>query len=184
MYFSILASYFSFFVRIFCLSIRRVTPATGPCACARTPLQYTLFLLYASFAHSSRLQDLLLDRCGSSVQTAHALYWFLRAFCLQGARVTPVGVTAIEQVCVGVGVWGFAWVGARVWTRAVQKGGGCLQGAWVPVIGQVCWCWWYAYGSFYLVLCRGDARAGESCAAEGGDSGHRHECPLCSAAVF
>ncbi|CAM9315331.1 unnamed protein product, partial [Ectocarpus sp. 6 AP-2014] len=60
--------------------------------------QYTLFLLYASFAHSSRLQDLLLDRCGSSVQTAHALYWFLRAFCLQGARVTPVGVTAIEQM--------------------------------------------------------------------------------------
>ncbi|CAB1096719.1 unnamed protein product [Ectocarpus sp. CCAP 1310/34] len=60
--------------------------------------QYTLFLLYASFAHSSRLQDLLLDRCGSSVQTAHALYWFLRAFCLQGARVTPEGVTAIEQM--------------------------------------------------------------------------------------
>ncbi|CAN0489821.1 unnamed protein product, partial [Hapterophycus canaliculatus] len=57
--------------------------------------QYTLFLLYASFAHSSRLQELLLGRCESSVQTAHTIFWFLRAFCLQGARVTPVGVKAI-----------------------------------------------------------------------------------------
>lgn len=60
--------------------------------------QYTLFLLYASFAHSARLQELLLGRCESSVHTAHTIYWFLRAFCLQGARVTPVGVKAIEQV--------------------------------------------------------------------------------------
>ncbi|CAM9282162.1 unnamed protein product [Pylaiella littoralis] len=60
--------------------------------------QYTLFLLYASFAHSARLQELLLGRCESSVHTAHTIYWFLRAFCLQGARVTPVGVKAIEQM--------------------------------------------------------------------------------------
>ncbi|CAN0211818.1 unnamed protein product, partial [Laminaria digitata] len=60
--------------------------------------QYTLFLLYASFVHSSRLEKLLLARCESSVHTAHSLYWFLKAFCVEGARVTPVGVKAIEQV--------------------------------------------------------------------------------------
>lgn len=60
--------------------------------------QYTLFLLYASFVHSSRLEELLLGRCGSSVHVAHSLYWFLKAFCVEGAGVTPVGVKAIEQV--------------------------------------------------------------------------------------
>lgn len=61
--------------------------------------QYTLFLLYASFVHSSRLEELLLTRCELSVHVAHSIYWFLKAFCVQGAGVTPVGVKAIEQVC-------------------------------------------------------------------------------------
>lgn len=60
--------------------------------------QYTLFLLYASFIHSARLEELLLARCESSVHVAHSLYWFLKAFCVEGAGVTPVGVQAIEQV--------------------------------------------------------------------------------------
>lgn len=69
------------------------------CVClALFACQYTLFLLYASFVHSARLEELLLARCESSVQVAHSLYWFLKAFCVQGAGVTPVGVKAIEQV--------------------------------------------------------------------------------------
>lgn len=80
-----------------CSALARRCVLVYVCVCVCVP-QYTLFLLYASFAHSPRLQELLLGRCESSVHTAHTIYWFLRAFCLQGARITPVGVKAIEQV--------------------------------------------------------------------------------------
>ncbi len=85
---------FASFIRL----LRPAWPRGMPPALAPPREQYTLFLLYASFAHSPRLQELLLGRCESSVHTAHTIFWFLRAFCLRGARVTPVGVKAIEQV--------------------------------------------------------------------------------------
>ncbi|CAN0055344.1 unnamed protein product [Ascophyllum nodosum] len=59
--------------------------------------QYTLFLLYASFVHCYRLEELLLDRCELSVHVAHSIFWFLKAFCVEGAGVTPIGVQAINE---------------------------------------------------------------------------------------
>jgi hypothetical protein len=59
--------------------------------------QLVVYLVYGSFEISSKLRSVLLQICKESLHFAHRLYWFVNAFCLEGAGVTPQGIAILQK---------------------------------------------------------------------------------------
>lgn len=60
--------------------------------------QLIVFLLYGSFDVTSVLQEAIFLMCEVSLTFAHKIHWFIVAFCLSGAGVTPEGVIALHRL--------------------------------------------------------------------------------------